>query len=262
MGSAVESASSLWWSSSVPPVIAHRGACLRAPENTLAAFRRAAELGADGIELDAKLTRDGQVVILHDATLDRTTDGQGPLQGYSLAEIRKLDAGSGFSQEFAGERIPSLDEVFAELGRKLLINVEMTNYTTPRDELPRRVVDLVRHHGLESRVLLSSFNPFALRAARAAAPELPLGFLFGMGQAKWMGVLFRLIAPHVSYHLHDPLVHETSARRAHRAGRKLIPWTVNDPARLRWLFRHEVDAIITDAPDMALEVRRDVFPGR
>lgn len=243
-------------------MIAHRGACLRAPENTLAAFQLAAELGAEGIELDAKLTRDGHVVILHDATLDRTTDGHGNLRDFSLAEVRELDAGSRFSQEFAGERIPMLDEVLAELDRKLLINVEMSNYASPRDALPRRVVELVRRHHMERRVLLSSFNPLALRTARSVAPELPLGYLLGPGQPKWMGVLFPLLSPHESYHLHDRLIGQTSVRRAHRAGRKFIPWTVNDPARIRWLFEQEVDAIITDAPDVALEVRQDVFRGR
>jgi glycerophosphoryl diester phosphodiesterase len=248
-----------WWRPGLPPVIAHRGASLRAPENTLAAFRLAADIGAEGIELDAKLTRDGQVVILHDSTLDRTTDGSGPLALRSLEELRALDAGSKHSGDFAGERIPTLEDVFAEIGPRLLINVEMTNYASPRDPLPRRVVELVRRHGLEERVLLSSFNPAALRTARATAPGLPLGLLLGPGQPAWMGFLFPLVSPHESYHLHDRLIREKSIRLAHRAGRKLIPWTVNDPARIRWLLEVGADGIITDDPGLALEARRDVF---
>jgi glycerophosphoryl diester phosphodiesterase len=176
--------------------------------------------------------------------------------------VRALDAGTRFSLEFAGERVPTLDEVFAELGGRLLLNVEMTNYVTPRDALPQRVVELVRRHTLERQVLLSSFNPVALRAARSLAPELPLGYLLGPGQPRWMGLLFPLISPHESYHLYDRLIREGSARRAHRAGRKFVPWTVNDPARIRWLLEQGADGIITDAPDIALEVRRDVVAGR
>jgi len=242
-------------------VIAHRGACLRAPEDTLAAFRLAMALGADGVELDAKLTLDGAVAIIHDPTLDRTTDGTGPVSARTRAELKALDAGSSFSPEFAGERIPILDEVFAELGAKSLINVEMTNYASPRDSLPERVVELVFTFGLESRVLLSSFNPFALRTARRLAPDLPLGFLLGPGQPLWMRALFPRISPHESYHLHDTLITEGAARRAHRAGRKFIPWTVNDPDRIRWLLKQGADAIITDAPDLALEIRKDVRQG-
>lgn len=243
-------------------MIAHRGACRRAPEDTLAAFQLAMTLGADGVELDAKLTLDGAVVIIHDPTLERTTDGTGPVATRTLAELKALDAGSHFSSEFAGERIPTLDEVFEKLNAGSLINVEMTNYATPRDALPERVIDLVRRSRAESRVLLSSFNPIALRTARRLAPDLPLGFLIGSEQPLWMRFLFPWISPHESYHVHDTLIREGAARRARRAGRKLIPWTVNDPVRIRWLFEQGADGVITDVPDLALEMRRDVFGGR
>ena len=250
--------SSLWWSASRPLVIAHRGACLRAPEDTLAAFRLAIEMGADGIELDAKLSADGEVVIIHDPTLDRTTDGSGPVGARTLQELKALDAGASFSPEFAGERIPTLDEVFEALGGRCVINVEMTNYASPRDMLPHRVVAVVRRFQVENRVLLSSFNPFALRSAKRLAPDLPLGLLLGPGQPWWMRLVFPLIAPHESLNLHDSLVREETPRRLRRAGRKFIPWTVNNAERIRWLLSAGVDAIITDAPDGALEIRKDV----
>jgi glycerophosphoryl diester phosphodiesterase len=228
----------------------------------MAAFRLAIALGADGVELDAKLTRDGEIVIIHDPTLERTTDGTGRVGAYGLAELKALDAGSKFSPAFSGERIPTLDEVFGELGGNTLINVEMTNYATPRDALAERVVERVRCFGVEDRVLLSSFNPLALRTARRLAPELPLGFLLGPGQAFWMRVIFPRVSPHESYHLHDSLITRGAARRAHRAGRRFIPWTVNDPIRIRWLLEEGADAIITDAPVIALEVRQDVVRAR
>lgn len=107
---------SIWYSKPRPWVIAHRGACRRAPENTLPAFRLAFDLGADGIELDTKLTSDGQVVVVHDQTLERTTDGKGRVVDQDLAQLKRLDAGASFSGEFVGTRIPTLAEVFEAVG--------------------------------------------------------------------------------------------------------------------------------------------------
>jgi glycerophosphoryl diester phosphodiesterase len=239
-------------------VVAHRGACLRAPENTLAAFRLAVDIGADGIELDAKLTADGEIVIVHDTTLDRTTDGSGPVGGRTLRELRALDAGSSFSTAFAGERIPTLTEVFESLGQRCLINVELTNYASPRDSLPQRVAQLVRDFHLEARVLLSSFNPIALRAARARAPEIPLGLLVGPTQARWTRWAFPILAPHHALHPHESLIRDGTVQRLHRGGRKVVPWTVDRPERIRGLLTQGVDAIITDDPRAALEVRDGV----
>ncbi|MFN2146831.1 MAG: glycerophosphodiester phosphodiesterase, partial [Anaerolineales bacterium] len=126
---------SLSWTSQAPLVIAHRGASAFAPENTLSAFTLAVKQGADAIELDAKLTADGRVVVYHDLTLDRTTSGKGKLAEKSLAELKRLDAGSFMGQEFRGERIPTLDEVFETVGDTLLINVELTNYGSVLDRL-------------------------------------------------------------------------------------------------------------------------------
>jgi glycerophosphoryl diester phosphodiesterase len=154
--------SSLRWFSDAPLVIAHRGASLVAPENTIAAFNRAVELGADAIELEAKLTLDGHVVVHHDQTLERTTNGAGKLLTRSLDELKLLDAGFRFQSSFAGERIPTPKEVLEEIGERVLINIELTNYASPADDLPRVVVKLVKDQRLENRVLLSSFNPLAL----------------------------------------------------------------------------------------------------
>src|SRR5512143_199880 len=105
-----------------PLILAHRGASRRAPENTMAAFRLAAELGADGVELDVQLSKDGEVVVMHDSRVDRTTDGHGRIRDLPLAELRALDAGGWYAPEFAGERIPTLAEVLHELGPRLVLN--------------------------------------------------------------------------------------------------------------------------------------------
>src|SRR5512132_864966 len=114
-----------------PVLFAHRGASAHAPENTLAAFELALAHQADAIELDVKLTADGHVVVIHDPTVDRTTGSQGRVKDLSLAQIRALEAGSFFSEKYRGEKIPTLEEVFESLGKRIFINVELTNYNTP-----------------------------------------------------------------------------------------------------------------------------------
>ena len=151
-------------------MIAHRGASLIAPENTLLAFRLAAELGADAIELDVKLTADGHAVIHHDRTLDRTTDGSGPLSAKTLEELQRLDAGSHLDLKFSGESIPTLRQVFHEIGDRLLMNIELTNYARPFNGLPEVVSRMIFEFDLMGRVLISSFNPIALIKMRRFAP--------------------------------------------------------------------------------------------
>jgi len=237
-----------------PLVIAHRGACRLAPENTLAAFTAAAELGADAIELDAKLTADGQVVVHHDLTLERTTSGRGRLSQWTLAELEALDAGAHFGARFTGERIPRLSSVFESLGHRLLINVELTNYEDPRDWLPRAVVGLVREWGLERRVLLSSFNPLALRAARALAPEIARALLVEAGQSGARRWFYRQISPTHAIHPQDSLLRKSGLDSEHALGRAVHVWTVNDVRRIRELSAWGVDGLITDIPDVALRV--------
>ena len=116
-------------------IFAHRGASVYAPENTLAAFEAAVQQHADAIELDAKLTADRQVVVIHDQTVDRTTNGSGEVQKMSLEAIRELDAGSFFDVQFKGEKIPLLSEVFEAVGKRIFINIELTNYASLIDEL-------------------------------------------------------------------------------------------------------------------------------
>ncbi|MFN7035566.1 MAG: glycerophosphodiester phosphodiesterase, partial [Bellilinea sp.] len=118
----------------------------------MAAFRLAARQGVEAIELDAKLSADGEVIVIHDAMVDRTTDAKGEVRHFRLRDFQQMDAGSHFSEEFRGEPVPALRQVFEELGRKLYINVELTNYATPRDRLPEKVAELVRQYHLEDWV--------------------------------------------------------------------------------------------------------------
>lgn len=238
-----------------PIVFAHRGASARAPENTLAAFTLAAREGAPAIELDAKLSADGHVVVFHDQTLDRTSDGRGPLSAQPLSTLRALDAGAWFGPQFRGERIPTLDEVFEAVGRLVFINVELTNYATPDDALVERVVDVVRRHALQRRVLFSSFDPANLRRAAVLLPEVPRGLL---AAPLWRGwTARRRTWREETFQALHPFVIDTTAglvERAHAADRRVHVWTVNRPSQMRRLRALDVDGIFTDDPLLALNI--------
>ena len=242
-----------------PLILAHRGASAHAPENTLAAFELALAQNADGIELDAKLSADGKVVVIHDATVDRTTGSHGGVKDLSLAEIQSLDAGNFFSKEYAGEKIPTLEEVFESIGKRTFINVELTNYTTPRDHLVETVCMLVKRFGLQKRVLFSSFFASNLSRARSYLPEVPCGLLALGGLlgawARSFGFSFG------KYHALHPNIKDVThqqVQRVHRLGRRIHVWTVNNEEDMRQLFSWDVDAIITDDPQLAVQVRGEL----
>ena len=248
---------SLWLTACRTLNIAHQGASAAAPSNTLAAFRRAAELGADGIELDVHFSADGVPVVIHDFTVDRTTDGTGRVAELTLATLKELDAGSWFDPAFAGEQIPTLAEVFETVGPHLLINVELKALPTGKDGLEQAVVDLVEAHHLADRVLLSSFNPFAIRQVRRLSPHLPIGLLYAdtplLRLARVLAGLMRSLHPE-AMHPHWSVVDPAAVRRVHARGQRLIVWTVDDPDHMQQLARWGVDGIITNRPDRLLKV--------
>ena len=241
---------------SQPVIFAHRGASAHAPENTLAAFELALEQGAEAIELDAKLSVDGHVVVIHDATVDRTTGAHGRVKDMSLAELRALSAGSTFSSHFSTEKIPMLEEIFEALGKRIFINVELTNYNTPRDHLVESVCTLVRKFNLQEHVLLSSFYGSNLSKARSYLPEVPCGLLALNGMlgawARSFGFAFGKYAA-----LHPNLVDVTrqQIQRVHRLKGRVHVWTVNAEAEMRRFFGWGVDGIFTDDPALAVQVR-------
>jgi glycerophosphoryl diester phosphodiesterase len=239
-----------------PILFAHRGASAHAPENTLAAFDLALRHEADAFELDAKLSADGHVVVIHDQTVERTTDGQGDVQGMTLAALKELDAGSFFDIAFRGERIPTLAQVFEAFGHKTFINVELTNYASPEDDLPAQVVELVKHHRLEKRVLFSSFNPRALLKAKRLIPEVPVGLLALPGRRGWWARswLGRMLVPYDAIHPEMADVTAGLVSSAHHRGHRVNVWTVNQPEDMQRLFALGVDGIFTDDPRLARHV--------
>ncbi|HOG78251.1 MAG TPA: glycerophosphodiester phosphodiesterase family protein [Anaerolineaceae bacterium] len=235
-----------------PVFFAHRGACAHAPENTLASFRLAVEHGAPAVELDAKLSADGQVVVIHDPTINRTTDGKGFVNHLPLAALRELDAGSFFAPRFRGERIPTLEEVFETVGRNILVNVELTNYTSPLDALTIKVAELIKRLNNADQVIFSSFQPLNLVRIRQMLPQVPVAILFSQGAARrkttaWLG---RRVAPEI---VHPYLTDATAdfIQHQHTLKRRVHVWTVNDPQEMRRLFAADVDGIFTDDPLLA-----------
>jgi glycerophosphoryl diester phosphodiesterase len=237
-----------------PSIFAHRGSKAHAPENTLAAFELAIDHKADAIELDVKLSGDGQVVVMHDSTVDRTTDGTGQVRKLPLAALKELDAGSHFDIAFRGEPIPTLEEVLETLGKRIPINIELTNLTSPGDALPAKVAELVTRHGMERQVMFSSFNPLALLRVRRYSPKVPIGLLGLDGVAgAWTRTLLANLIPHEALHPWVGNVDETLVKWTHSRGRRLHVYTVNEPSQMRNLYTWGADGLITDDPLLARE---------
>lgn len=235
-----------------PAVIAHRGASAHAPENTFPAFEIAILLKADAIELDVKLTADGHVVVFHDLCLQRTTNGAGKVHKKTLSELKTLDAGTAFDRAYQGQKIPTLDETLETFGMRTFINIELKNLIQPFDDLPEKVVRTIMDHGLESRVLLSSFNPIALLKTYRILPSLPLGLLIKYPQrTAWVSKLLSRIIPHQSVHLPVKDLSKDMVRAIHKTDRKVFAYTINDPKTIQKVLAWDVDGIFTDDPRLA-----------
>jgi glycerophosphoryl diester phosphodiesterase len=232
-----------------PMIFAHRGACAFAPENTLPSFELAVAHHADAVELDAKLSRDEVVMVIHDQTVDRTTDGIGKVNALSLGELKAFDAGSFFCQEFTGVKIPTLDEVFEAVGQKVLVNVELTNYKSKQDALVERVAAVVKRHKMEERVVFSSFLPINLVKSMALLPTTPVALLCLPGL---MGIISRSkLSRHFSPQIVHPYLSDVNLRyieREHKSGRRVHVWTVNNEADILRLKTCGVDGLFTDNP--------------
>lgn len=232
-------------------VIGHRGARAYAPMNTIPAFELAVEQGAHGVELDVHRSADGYPVIVHDFTVDSTSDGKGRVDSMTLAQLKALDAGSYFDAKFAGTRIPTLDEVFEAVGKKLFVNVEIKSITVETDGVEQVVADCIKRHNMGERVIVSSFNPLTLARFRVIAPDVPIGFLYARESPEGVFDVLRDTA-YEAFHPHDPLITAESIAPHLAAGRVINAWTVNDPARAVALCELGVAGIITDQPDTIL----------
>lgn len=240
---------------SVPRVICHRGASGYAPENTLVAMRKAAELGGKWVEFDAKLTRDNAVIIMHDDDLDRTTDGHGKVADTDWSVIGKLDAGGWFGPAFKGEPVPTLTAMIAELARLGLgANIEIKPCPGREQETGHIVAAQVLEEWPASLPppLLSSFSATSLEAARKAAPALARAFLIPRIPADWRERLRQLGS--VDLHVNQKFLTAELAADVKRAGVALRTYTVNDRARAESLFSWGVDGVFSDFADRLLAI--------
>lgn len=228
-------------------VIAHRGASSAAPENTLLSDEVARRGGARWIENDVQPSEDGVPYVLHDTTVDRTTDGTGPIRELTAAELDTLDAGSWFAPAFTGARVPTLAAQLDDLrlrGGNLVLEIKGRH---SRDEVAR-IVQAIRDHGMTGRVLVQSFDPEALRHTRALAPELPLGLLRDKLDPDPVAVAQELGLSTYNPSAAQLSAHPDAVRRLHAAGVAVMVWTVDTPARWKTLDALGADGIITNRP--------------
>jgi len=231
----------------MPLRIGHRGAAGTHPENTMAAFRRAVELGCDGVEFDVHRTSDGQIIVMHDFFLGRTANGEGLIMATTLEQLKQLDAGSWKAPEFAGERIPTLVELIRKTPASLMLFMEMKAGSVHYPGIEEDVVRIIREEGALERFQISSFDHKCLRRIHELAPEIPLGMLYSgnpidpVGMAKACGAS----ALHPSADFVKPEV----VAEAHAAGLQVNVWTCNPPWLIEAMKLCGVDGIMSDYPD-------------
>lgn len=240
--------------SSTPLLIAHRGGSLEVPENTISAFRHAINAGMRMVELDAQMTSDGELVVIHDETVDRTTDGTGPVGSFTLEELRRLDAGSWFAPEYAGERIPTLREVFDLCVAEGVGVVVELKHPEMHPGLEEKVVALIGEMWLRGaeNIWCISFDHDCIRRLRKLDPALPLGYLF-----EPHAVLFvypdDTVQAFCPYY-RAPLQFPEQVTQAHEMGKLVLVYTVDDPAEVRALADVGVDGMVTDRPAALLQI--------
>jgi glycerophosphoryl diester phosphodiesterase len=245
-----------------PLIVAHRGASSTRPENTLSAFEEAISLRAPLVELDIRLSRDGRAVLMHDPTVDRTTDGSGPVHELTVQELRALNAGTSDSPE----SVPTLAEALETLSGRAGAVLEIKNlpgepaFEAGEESIVRETHAELERAAFDGAVLVVSFNPSSIATSKDIAPNVPTGFLV------WKSVTPRDALAHAVDEGHDMVLPNASAvtsegaayvRAVHDAGLRLGTWTVDDPRQVRMFLDLGVDAVASNDPAMALEVLRD-----
>ena len=237
-----------------PLIIAHRGDASKAPENTLPAFQKAYESGADGIELDVRLTRDNQLVVFHDRSLKRIAGVNGLVTNASLDEIRVLDVGEWFSPEYRGAQTPTLDEVFEMLPQDFLVNVEMKAVIDRMRLIAHRVADVVRRHQRLNSTLVASFNPISLWELRKIDPGILRGYIWSRRHPP--PIRSRCFNCLVRAHWYDPANDSYNPRlmqKMRKRGVRTLAWDVDFGGDLSRMAGARLDAVVTDNLDRLLQ---------
>ena len=240
-----------------PLIYAHRGARSAAPENTLPAFQAALDMDVDGVEFDVQCSSDGQLVVIHDFSVDKTTNGSGPVEKFTAAELAALDAGSHFDVAYAGVGIPTLEQVLDLLQDRCRLNIEIKSLDRDGGHAVDLVAELIRQRNLYDQVLVSSFNPITLIKMRWVDPKVPIGLLYAetMPEHLKKAWLSPIIAPQ-ALHPHYPLIDAKLVEWAHRKGYAINTWTVNEIDDARRLADLGVDVLMSDVPDLLIAALR------
>ncbi len=238
-------------------VISHRGANIYAPQNTLPAFKKSLEIGIDGFETDVHITKDGQLVLCHNYTIDSTSDGKGSISQMTLDQLKKYDFGSYFSPRFAGTRIPTMDEflTFVEDADISVLNIELKSPKENETEIVSETIRLVKEHGLFEKLIISSFDPKLIIEAKLIDEDCKTGFLYSVNRKTALPMLRHPIDfarnLHVdALHPQNIFVNEKYVYEAHEAGLLVNTWTVNSIRDIEKMIRCGVDGIITNYPDV------------
>ena len=238
-----------------PLIIAHRGAKGEAPENTIAAFELALQQGCDAFELDIHLSQDGEIMVIHDDTVRRTTNGNGYVKEMTMAELQQLDAGSWFDSSYEGESIPTLREVFELAPRHLMINVEIKGGIS--EGVEEKLVALLEEYDLYDNVVVSSFHFDSLRTLETLNSKVKTGLLYAQNFAH--PELLPNTAGVNAFSLHPYFIHleETDFRSVQNEGLQMYAWTVNEESVMNKLIEKGIDGIITDYPGRLKKVMEE-----
>ncbi len=249
-----------------PLLFGHRGCSGIAPENTMAAFGKILEYGVPGVELDVHLCRSGELVVIHDSVLGRVTGLDAKVSETDYSEISRLDAGSWFGESFKSERIPLLNDVIDLMGDKVYYDIEIKNKSRITGPLEEALVRLIRRRGIGPRVLVSSFNPFALRHVRRADPELATAVIYsGHSDVPWIlrnGFGRFICRPRVLKPYHGKINACSMFMRQKVQGYPVIPWTEDDPALVEEHLNLGVDGIITNFPELIIPRFQPLWDGQ
>jgi glycerophosphoryl diester phosphodiesterase len=228
--------------------VGHRGAKGHAPENTQISFAVAAGMGVSVVETDVHLSKDGEVVLIHDHTVNRTTNGHGYVKDLTLTELKKLDAGSWYDARFAGEPIPTLDELLSWARGRIAVAIEIKNGPIYYPGIVAKTIQALRRHDMTRQAILISFDHLALRKAKQLAPEILTGILYVGGLADPIGAARAAGAN--ALHPHWAYVTPELVQTVHAAGLAISPWNPNDLPTIRMLSEMGVDSVGTDYPEL------------
>ena len=237
---------------------AHRGFSGKYPENTMLAFQKAVEIGADGIELDVQLTKDGEIVIIHDETIDRTTDGKGFVVDYTYDEIKNFDASYIFKGKMGFNKIPTLREYFEYVKDKNIItNIELKTGVNEYFGIEEKVWELIKEFNLSDKIIISSFNHYSVLRMKKIAPNLKYGFL----SETWIIDAGKYTKSYdvECYHPHFAMITDETAKEIKSHGIEINTWTVNDEKVMKDLISKDVDILIGNYPDLTKKVIQEYY---